>query len=546
MKKGRLLIAVVLLCLSVVAGPVWAQKSTVPLPKRIGEDVEAAAVPGSWYVGETPPNVDYSKPPIVFVHGLRGSAESWWGETSYHGPNDMYATAYNNGYRTAFVDLYDSGGEGVSMWDNGQLLADLLAQIRQHFGEPVNIVAHSKGGIDSQTALVHYGAWPHVGRVVTLGSPHRGSHLADLAYSWWAGWLAELLGARDEGTEVLQTGYMEYFRSITDGHENAGKNAFFTAAGTSWGPFPSALWTGGAYLSAYGENDGLVNVWSTPLPNGQHLFTENFDHDNIRMGSTAFPRIESTLRTNSREAGEMRPNWNMDMDEQRGKNESVVRGGSLAAGRKVEESVSVEGGRGETVFQIMTHRPDVKTELVSPDGRTYTPRSAEYFTALEKEIFKGAPIHGYRIPRPEAGEWKVRVTSPDDGAYLLIVSFIGDNTLDVSLDASRAKEKGVPIQIRLRNPRLWDTKNFDVRVRVVGPEAKGGAAKMKATPLKARLKPDAEDAGAFKGEIPPVARPGIYNVTIDIRGKSRDGDVLERTVIRSFFLRDGNDPKRIR
>jgi len=237
MKRGRLLFLVVLLCLSLVAVPVSAQEKAVPLPKRVGEEMGKAAVPGTWYLGDTPPNVDDSKPPIVFVQGLRGSAESWWGETSYHGPNDMYAKAYDNGYRTAFVELYDSGGEGASMWDNGQLLADLLTQIRQHFGEPVNIVAHSKGGIDSQAALIHYGAWPHVGRVVTLGSPHRGSHLADLAYSWWAGWLAELLGARDEGTEVLQTGYMEYFRSVTDGHENAGKNAYYTAAGTSWGPF---------------------------------------------------------------------------------------------------------------------------------------------------------------------------------------------------------------------------------------------------------------------------------------------------------------------
>ncbi len=546
MKRGRLLFLVVLLCLSLVAVPVSAQEKAVPLPKRVGEEMGKAAVPGTWYLGDTPPNVDDSKPPIVFVQGLRGSAESWWGETSYHGPNDMYAKAYDNGYRTAFVELYDSGGEGASMWDNGQLLADLLTQIRQHFGEPVNIVAHSKGGIDSQAALIHYGAWPHVGRVVTLGSPHRGSHLADLAYSWWAGWLAELLGARDEGTEVLQTGYMEYFRSVTDGHENAGKNAYYTAAGTSWGPFPSALWTGGAYLSSYGENDGLVNVWSTSLPYGHHLFTEDFDHDNIRMGSTAFPRIESTLRTVVLGEGEMSPNRRPDMDAPGEQSESVVRGGTLAADQRVEQSVAVEAGRGEAVFQIMTHRSDVKTELLSPDGRIYTPNSPEYFAAEEKEILKGAKIHAYRIPQPEAGEWKVRMISPDDGAYLLAVSFIGEGTLDVQMDQSRAKDKGVPLQIRLKNPRLWDVNSFDVRVRVVGPGAKGGPAGMPVKPLEARLQPDASDAGVFKGKIPSVTRPGIYNVTLDIRGKSRDGGGFERTVIRSFFVEDENNPKRIR
>lgn len=544
-KKLISLLTVVVLCVSAWVGPASAQEKTVPHPVRVGGDAGAEAVPGTWYVGETPPNVDYGKPPIVFVQGLRGSAESWWGETAYHGPNDMYATAYSNGYRTAFVELYDSGGEGASMWDNGRLLADLLAQIRQYFGEPVNIVSHSKGGIDSQTALVHYGAWPHVGRVITLGSPHRGSPLADLAYSWWAGWLAELLGARDDGTEVLQTGYMEYFRSITDSHENAGKNAYYTAAGTSWGPFPSALWMGGAYLSSYGQNDGLVNVWSTPLPNGQHLFTENFDHDNIRMGSTAFPRIEPALRTALR-AEKAGPGGILDRKDQKGKNESVVRGGPLAAGQRAEQSIAVEGGREEAVFQIMTHRSDVKTALVSPGGRIYTPRSAEYFAAEEKEIFKGAKIHAYRISRPEAGEWKVRMTSPDDGAYLLVVSFIGERALEVQMDASRAGESGVPIRVRLKKPHLWNMKNFDIRARVVGPGETGAPFRSAAKQPETRLLPDAKDPGAFNGTIPAVQRPGIYNVTIDIRGKARDGTDFERTVIRSFFVADGKDPTRIR
>ena len=86
MKRGRLLFLVVLLCLSLVAVPVSAQEKAVPLPKRVGEEMGKAAVPGTWYLADTPPDVDDSKPPIVFVQGLRGSAESWWGETPTTGP----------------------------------------------------------------------------------------------------------------------------------------------------------------------------------------------------------------------------------------------------------------------------------------------------------------------------------------------------------------------------------------------------------------------------------------------------------------------------
>ena len=102
----------------------------------------------------------------------------------------------------------------------------------------------------------------------------------------------------------------------------------------------------------------------------------------------------------------------------------------------------------------------------------------------------------------------------------------------------------MPIQLRLKKPHLW--RDLDVRVRVVEPGAKGGPSKATAKPPEARLHPDAKTPGVFKGKILSVTRPGIYNVTIDVRGKSRDGVAFERTVIRSFFVADKNDPKRIR
>ncbi|QTB28910.1 hypothetical protein J2D51_10065 [Lysinibacillus sphaericus] len=75
----------------------------------------------------------------------------------------------------------------------------------------------------------------------TLGSPHYGSELADLAYSWWTGWLADLLGEKDDGTYSLQVGEMEHFRSLIDNHPNVSKNNYYTIASTNTGPFLSAL-----------------------------------------------------------------------------------------------------------------------------------------------------------------------------------------------------------------------------------------------------------------------------------------------------------------
>ena len=77
-----------------------------------------------------------------------------------------------------------------------KIVSTKLEEIYNHFGKKVNIVAHSKGGIDTQAALVGYGANRFVGNVITLATPHHGSNLADLSYSWWAGWLASILGQK--------------------------------------------------------------------------------------------------------------------------------------------------------------------------------------------------------------------------------------------------------------------------------------------------------------------------------------------------------------
>ena len=245
--------------------------------------------PGTWYVGATPPNVDYTKPVLLFVHGKGGSAQVWWGPTTYHGTNDMYQYAYNNGYRTAFVDMYHDR----SMWENGQMLNQQIDKVRSYFGvSKVTIVAHSKGGVDSDAALAHYGASGKVSRVITLGTPHWGTPIADMAYSSWTWWIAALMGELNDATYTMQTGYMNYFRSVTDGRTAV---PFHTISGYKCGPVFSALWYG--CMAIGGEDDGVVPVWSAKRPASTHMKTGYWDHDEIRMGSRTWSTFSSVIRT---------------------------------------------------------------------------------------------------------------------------------------------------------------------------------------------------------------------------------------------------------
>jgi len=166
---------------------------------------------GNIYYGATPSNLRAGSPVIVFIHGYSSRASTWWDG------NDMYNKAFADGYRTAFVSV----NPDKDMWVNGQLFNNMLGTITNRFGvNRVVVVAHSKGGLDTDAALVHYGAKNKVARVITLSSPHHGTPLADLAQSGWVSWLSGVFGQVNDATNCLQTGYASYFRSQTDNNSN--------------------------------------------------------------------------------------------------------------------------------------------------------------------------------------------------------------------------------------------------------------------------------------------------------------------------------------
>ncbi|MED1606740.1 hypothetical protein P4U90_15550 [Cytobacillus kochii] len=476
--------------------------------------------PGEWFLGSVPPNLDTSKPPIVFVQGKNGSSTSWYEETEYHGVNDMYTKAYESGYQTVFLQLHDAAGEGsASQFDNGELLASMLADISAHFqGRKLNIVAHSKGGPDTQAALIHYGAHAYVGRVITLGSPHHGSHLADLAYSWWAGWLGTLLGQKDDGTFSLQVGEMAHFRSITDHHSNATKNKYYTVSGTNKGPSMSALWMGGQYLSSEGENDGLVNDWSTRLPYGTHLFNDtSLDHDKIRMGSAVFSRIEPYLRTSS-VAGLKTDDVKSSDTFMSEDISSYTHGGEWQGNAPYKQSFHVDEQLKN--IQIWTSTKDVKVRLISPTGKEYqsyasSPKSAE--------IFNGAAAHSFTGIISETGRWQVRLTSnKKDNAYVMNVTHEGKNNLELKMNPLFSKD---PVAFSLQSNN--NIQSITMNTKLVDKNGNTVVA-----PLDVQNTSRNGSIGQFNAKL----SSGVYNMTIDIKGKTLQGAPYERTVIRSFYV----------
>jgi triacylglycerol lipase len=114
--------------------------------------------------------------PVVLVHGIaahdRGEYIKSWGR--------IPETLKENGIMVFFGNT-DAWG---SIESNANILKETIEQILYETGsERVNIIAHSKGGIDSRYLIWAYNFGDRVASLTTIATPHRGAEVADLIYA---------------------------------------------------------------------------------------------------------------------------------------------------------------------------------------------------------------------------------------------------------------------------------------------------------------------------------------------------------------------------
>ncbi|WP_394173517.1 esterase/lipase family protein [Guptibacillus hwajinpoensis] len=494
MKKWLMfMLVLVLLCTPLLANEVHAG--------ILGKG-DATGTPGEWYIGDQPATVKPGSLPIVFVHGLNSSSNIWIDQ------NDMDEITYNENYQTAFINLYPT----KNMWDNGQLLASKLSEMYTYFGKKMILVTHSKGGVDAQAALVHSNAGKYVEKVITLSTPHHGSQLADLAYSNWAGWLAAIIGNRNDATYSLQTGYMSYFRSITDSNPNSLLKPYYTFGGTSWGNFGGSLYWGGLYLRQYGSNDGAVTVTSSRLPYGNEVRIGKWDHFTIKNGSTTFNLFQPYLTKNVAAFTSLQPSIIAEDDQEAN---VVVRGGKFT-GKKVE-TFEVEENTKSIAFDWMSQNSDSVITLEGPNHQTYTNMTKTYDTGM----FQGAIHHQMSVTSPAAGTWKVKVKQPKKESYLMQVVYESELNADLTIEASSKKE--VKLQV---NPTKVDRKS--ISGDIVIQYSKNGKTKQKKISQK---KFNSLESFPIKD-----AGEGVYHIMLDVKGDTKKGEQFERTILYTIYV----------
>lgn len=112
-----------------------------------------------------------TKYPILLVHGVffrDFRYVNYWGRI----PKELQ--------RNGATVHYGQQQSAAAVEDSGRELADRIRQILAETGcEKVNIIAHSKGGLDSRAAIAHAGCAPCVASLTTINTPHRGCIFAE-------------------------------------------------------------------------------------------------------------------------------------------------------------------------------------------------------------------------------------------------------------------------------------------------------------------------------------------------------------------------------
>jgi triacylglycerol lipase len=131
--------------------------------------------------------------------------------------------------------------------------------------ERVDLVAHSLGGLDARYALAHLGLASRVRSLVTIGTPHHGSPIADVFHQGQLDWLRRLVGVLGlpiTALEWLSSSALDKFnREVPD---VAGVRYACVVGGLKKGsPIPITLMASHTWLQRVaGANDGVVPVSS--------------------------------------------------------------------------------------------------------------------------------------------------------------------------------------------------------------------------------------------------------------------------------------------
>ncbi len=197
--------------------------------------------------------------PLVLAHGLFG-----FDTFSLGNQRHAYFRGVAEHLRARGVEVYVLRvNPSASIADRAAQLAE---QVRKISAPRVNIIGHSMGGLDARYAVAKLGLQDRVAALITIGTPHHGTLLADRGVRWLGDRLGLRALARFAGVDIaafdnLTTAHLTTFNAEVLNHKRV---LYASVVGRATPALlHPVLRVPGFILSQWsGDNDGLVPVSS--------------------------------------------------------------------------------------------------------------------------------------------------------------------------------------------------------------------------------------------------------------------------------------------
>lgn len=227
------------------------------------------------------------KYPLVLVHGIArndsNKRNNPWGRIPDVLQESGIAVYFGN---------TDAWG---SISSNAGLLKATIDVILEETGcEKVNIIAHSKGGIDSRYCIWLYGYGDRVASLTTISTPHQGAEVADLFFNTRIlhtktmkrrlNIIGKLTG--DINPDIYNVNYELTTENMSEFNANIimDNRVFFQSIYvTMHNPFDDPLFfrTHSYIKNISGDNDGLVSNKSASWGNNTFKLPDSISHEQI-------------------------------------------------------------------------------------------------------------------------------------------------------------------------------------------------------------------------------------------------------------------------
>jgi triacylglycerol lipase len=225
--------------------------------------------------------------PVILVHGIvahdRPAIINYWGR--------IPETLEKNGVKVFFGNT-DSWGDYES---NAIILKSTIDNVLDETNsEKVNIIAHSKGGLDSRYLIWKYNYGNKVASLTTVSTPHHGSEISDLIYQQnglhlsivrktlmqFGKFFGDINPNPYSVNYLLRTDSMKEFNEVTGMDPNVYYQSMYT---TMNNPIDDLMfYYSYPYIkSVHGDNDGIVSEWSAKWGNNVIKIGTGISHAEI-------------------------------------------------------------------------------------------------------------------------------------------------------------------------------------------------------------------------------------------------------------------------